>query len=171
MFSLAGYWSDIFGKMNLSSTSVTLTTCLCTGISTVLPGQAVKDSIASWPLHNSVPVLTKFKTESLNFLQNFTSQLFRPTVWDIWSRIWASNNWHCWHCWAFCFSRIANLSIVSLSPWTISLNKCRLCGILIWDSFLVIILRSASIGQNVISTDTASRWTRVEPQLDTTKVL
>ena len=126
---------------------------------------------ASWPLHNSVPVLTKFKTESLNFLQNFTSQLFRPTVWDIWSRIWASNNWHCWHCWAFCFSRIANLSIVSLSPWTISLNKCRLCGILIWDSFLVIILRSASVGQNVISTDTASRWTRVESQLDTTKVL
>ena len=39
---------DIFGKMNLSAKSVTLTTCLCTGISTVLPGQAVKDSI-DWP--------------------------------------------------------------------------------------------------------------------------
>ena len=38
--------------------------------------------LASWPLHNSVLVLLKSKSESLTFLQKFTSQLFRPTDWD-----------------------------------------------------------------------------------------
>ena len=107
---------------------------------------------AYWPLHNSVPVLTKFKTESLNFLQNFASQLFRPTVWD---DLISNLALHLISVitlltlLSFLPSRTANLSVVSLSPWTISLNKCRLCGILIWDSFLVIVLHSDSVGQNV----------------------
>lgn len=38
--------------------------------------------LASWPLHNSMLVLLKSKSESLTFLQRFSSQLFRPTDWD-----------------------------------------------------------------------------------------
>lgn len=131
---------------------------------------------ASWPLHNSdCQFLQSLNwTESLKFLQNFTSQLFWPTVWD---DLISNLGLHLISVitlltlLGFLPNRTANLSIVSLSPWTISLNKCRLRGILIWDSFLVIILRSASVEQNVISMDRASRWTRIEPQLDTTKVL
>lgn len=101
--------------------------------------------LASLPLHNSVLVLLKSKSESLTFLQKFTSQLLDRQIEMIWSRMG--------------LHLISEITLLAFLPQqhkligrlTFSLNHLSEQMPLMWNVNLCqfYILCSASFGQNV----------------------
>ena len=113
--------------------------------------------LASWPLHNSVLVLLKSKSESLTFLQKFTSQLFRPEDWD--DLISNGPAFDLWNHIVGIFASAAQIDRSSHFLLGPSLRtNCRLCGMLICVSFISFAVPGLGKTSKLSSTSGPSQW-------------